>query len=200
MNQSDLAIDPIMRDKRESIDSLDQIFLILLAQRAKVIEKIIFLKKQEGLDQQQSKERKQDLKQLIDKVVSKELGVGFFKDFFDLIFKESFKFGQSEFLVTENPRLTQLCEGLKIEDLRASLINFEQALCLMLAERFRLVRIIGKYKKKLGVLPLDNERWQQVLQGKIDFAKKLQLKESLIVKIYNAIHEAALDIEGKVME
>lgn len=85
----------------------------------------------------------------------------------------------------------------KLNDLRNEIDILDDSLLATLANRIAIVREIGKVKKTLGLEPLAEERWQQVLQDKLQKAEGLQLSKTFIEKIYTLIHEYALDIEKK---
>lgn len=87
-----------------------------------------------------------------------------------------------------------------LKTLRSKIDKADQELIKALAKRQEVVLEIGKLKKKLKLPPLDQKRWQEVLESKIQMGEKLNLPKSLIVKIYNAIHEHSLEIESKTKE
>lgn len=73
--------------------------------------------------------------------------------------------------------------------------NIDNAIISLLAKRMRIVKKIGKYKKQKGLSPLDQKRWEEVLDSRIKKSKKLNLNPSLIKGFFNLIHECALEIE-----
>ena len=93
-----------------------------------------------------------------------------------------------------------ICTELNPDRLRLTLLNLDKSLCLVLAERFKVVKSIGLYKHMLQIPPLDPVRWQQVLDHKIVIAKSVGVSPSLIEDIFNAIHEVALSIEDQMAD
>lgn len=85
----------------------------------------------------------------------------------------------------------------KLENLRKQIDVIDKELLTSLAERTNIVRKIGKLKKAKGIVPLDEKRWQQVLEGKLGKAETMNLSKDFVKKIYNLIHVYSLEIERK---
>lgn len=85
----------------------------------------------------------------------------------------------------------------KLENLRKQIDMIDKDLLISLAKRTNIVREIGHLKKEKGIAPLDEKRWQQVLEGKIAKAEDISLSKDFIKKIYNLIHKYSLEIERK---
>lgn len=198
MNKIDLSKDPVMQDLRKSIDNFDRSFMRLLAERMRVAEKIMFIKRQKKIEIPQSSARKADVNQLIESISNElDLDMGFFRKILELVFQGALE----QFREIRSPEtLSIICQDFSLDDLRLSLLNLEKSIFYMLTERFRIVKTIGRYKKKLDVEPLDPSRWQQVLENKKEMAKQLNLNVKMIEDVFNTIHDAALDIEEIVEE
>ncbi len=82
-----------------------------------------------------------------------------------------------------------------LDELRKEIDLLDEALLQVIAKRMEIVQEIGKLKKDMKVEPLDEERWQNVLNRIGLVAKKYNLPEDLVKKIYDEIHKAALIIE-----
>lgn len=192
----DLTKDPIIMDLRTSIDNVDTSFLHLLAERMRVVRKIIQIKRSAAVDLSQSLERRRDITELIEMSVQLELKRAFFERILDLVFLNAIESYGSE--IDENTDMETICAGLHLDDLRMNLKNLDKSLCIMLAERFRIVKRMGIHKQKIGVPPLDVDRWQKLLDNKTKTGLTLGLGESLVKDVYNAIHQLSLDIEGDI--
>lgn len=192
--------DPTIIHMRKSIDHFDVSFLHLLAERVRVVGKVMHLKQKLKIDPGQSEARQEDMKNLIEMSVQLKLEKTFFKKILDLVFQDAMDQFIAGKLIDNPAALDEICAGLKLEDLRESLFNLDRSLCLVLSERFRVVKRIGEYKFKLGVPPLDAKRWQQVLNSKSEVAQSLGISVPLIKDIYNSIHEVALTIEREIAE
>ena len=85
-----------------------------------------------------------------------------------------------------------------LEELRKEIDVIDEELLQVLAKRMHIVREIGKLKKEHNITPLDEDRWQEVLHQIIETAKKHNLPETSIKKIYELIHDTALSIEKEL--
>jgi len=192
MTAIDLSKDAVMIDMRISIDNMDTSFLRLLSERMRVAEKIIFIKKQQNLDLNPSAARKQDMKRLIQISEQLDLSTDFFKKILELVFQGALE----RFKKIENQdTMALICEDLCLDDLRLNLLNLDKSVCHILTERFRTVKRIGKYKKKLQIPSLDASRWKLVLEDKKAIAQSMGINVPMIEKIFNCIHDVALSIE-----
>lgn len=199
MKLKDLANDPLMVDMRLSIDYFDTAFLHLLAERMRVVQKIIRLKLSQNIDLRQSDARIEDMKELIEMSVQLKLEPHFFKKVLDLVFQDAITQYEQEAQTADPLQEPGIVNKLwSLADLRKSLLNLDKSLCFVLAERFCIVKRIGQYKEDLHIPPLDAVRWQQVLDNKTETAQKLGISVSLITDIFNAIHEVALVIEEDI--
>lgn len=200
MASPDLTRDPFMIDARQSIDHFDTAFLHLLYERMRLVHRIIALKERLQLDLKPSDARKEDMRDLIEMSVQLKLEPRFFKTVLDLVFQDAIAQHQKEgWKADENTEKNQP-DNASLEDLRDSLLNLDKTICLVLAERFRIVKRIGRYKQQLGIPPLDASRWQQLLADKAEKAGQLGISVSLVENIFNAIHEIALVLEEDVKQ
>lgn len=85
----------------------------------------------------------------------------------------------------------------KLEIWRKQINALDQDLIVSLAKRMNIVRKIGKLKKEHGLAPLDEKRWQEVLESNTLKAQKLGLSKDVIKKMYRLIHKYSLEIEKK---
>lgn len=85
-----------------------------------------------------------------------------------------------------------------LEELRKEIDAIDHELVELLAKRMHVVDEVGKVKKELQIEPLDTNRWQEVLESKLAMARELGLSEEFVKKIYDFIHEHALELEKKV--
>ena len=86
----------------------------------------------------------------------------------------------------------------KLTELRQEIDTLDQVILKTLSQRVRIVKKIGKLKKKQHLPPLDRNRWQEVLASRLAFAQKYNLPQDIIKKLYNLIHELSLKIEETV--
>ncbi len=200
MSQVTIDSDPSIIDMRKSIDHFDVSFLHLLAERVRTVGKIMHVKQAQKIDLEQSEARKEDMKNLIEMSVQLKLERTFFKKILDLVFQDAMEQFNAGKLIDNPEAIEEICAELSIDDLRDNLLSLDKSLCLVLSERFRIVKRIGAYKFKLKVPPLDQKRWNLVLETKSKVAQNLGISVPLIRDIYNSIHEVSLNIEREIAE
>ncbi len=84
----------------------------------------------------------------------------------------------------------------ELTELRTKIDKVDSQIINLIKERLALVAQVGKYKKKKGIPPLDEERWQEVLQNRI--TQSQGISEETIQTIWNALHTEALQVEEEV--
>lgn len=89
-------------------------------------------------------------------------------------------------------------DTLALESWRKQIDQIDEELLHILLQRMVVAKKIGMLKKAHGSEPLDQKRWQIVLQSKLALARSLGLSEKLVKEIYEQIHQAALEIEGNL--
>lgn len=90
-------------------------------------------------------------------------------------------------------------EKNNLAELRTQIDEVDSQLIHLLANRFNLVKKIGVLKKENDIAPLDNKRWQEVIESRKQIAKSLKLSPKFINKIYNLIHIHSLKLENKLI-
>lgn len=200
MTPNHISLDPVIIDLRQSIDHFDVSFLHLLAERVRAVGKIMHLKRKSHVELEQSEARKEDMKNLIEISLQLKLEKTFFPKILNLVFQDAMEQFNSGKLISNPEAMEEICQDLDLEDLRDNLLTLDKSLCHVLAERFRIVKRIGRYKFKLKVPPLDESRWEQVLKTKAEVAESLGISVSLTHDIYNAIHEVSLNIEHEIAQ
>jgi chorismate mutase len=61
--------------------------------------------------------------------------------------------------------------------------------------RFEIVKEIWKIKKQDWIAPLDNSRWQELMQDNLEVSREFWFKDDFINDIWNRIHKKSLDLE-----
>ncbi len=85
----------------------------------------------------------------------------------------------------------------KLADLRKEIDAVDKDLLASLAKRAKIAQRIGKLKKAQGVPPLDEKRWQQLLDKILHLAGTMDLSRDFVKKIYELIHNHSLELERK---
>jgi chorismate mutase len=85
-----------------------------------------------------------------------------------------------------------------LKSLRKEIDEADDALLQALVKRMEAVQSVGVYKKENNILPLDKDRWQQVLEDRKAKAKDLGISPELVEEIYETIHKHALKLEEDI--
>lgn len=88
----------------------------------------------------------------------------------------------------------------KLEFLREKIDRIDDEVVELIANRMALSEEIGEYKKENHVTVLQIERWQEILQRSLKSGKALNLSESFIHAVYNAIHDESISKQTKILE
>ena len=73
----------------------------------------------------------------------------------------------------------------KLEQLRKRIDKIDESIITLLAQKMKIVKKIGQLKKKNNIPAFDELRWQKIIKSKKGFVKK----------IWEIIHDEALNIE-----
>ena len=82
-----------------------------------------------------------------------------------------------------------------IRKYREEIDAIDQQIIDLLTQRFKQVREISRYKKEHGLKALGQNRWQSVLNSKLELAKTNELDPKMVEEIYNIIHKYAIQIQ-----
>lgn len=83
----------------------------------------------------------------------------------------------------------------ELDALRIRIDQLDAELLKLLARRMDYATDIGRYKKDHNLTPLDTERWQAVLNSWLGQAETLELPAEFVTKLYDLIHQYALQVE-----
>ena len=91
---------------------------------------------------------------------------------------------------------THLPEAIK--QLRKEIDAIDDNVIALLARRMECVKRIGVSKRKHRVALFQPERWEEVLQDRIQSGVRRHLSESFVRNLFEHIHEEALSVQGRV--
>lgn len=83
----------------------------------------------------------------------------------------------------------------ELQRLRDEIDTLDQDLLSLIAKRVIIVKQIGAYKKAHDLAALSEDRKQAVLEAWQHQAKQLGLSEQTVQKLYEVIHDYAMEIE-----
>jgi chorismate mutase len=86
-----------------------------------------------------------------------------------------------------------------IDQLRAQIDIIDESLLYSFGSRMEVSRKIGTYKRVHNVAILQTGRWEQVLAGMKEKARKYGLSEKFIEDVFNAVHEESVRVQNEVL-
>ena len=86
-----------------------------------------------------------------------------------------------------------------IDQLRAKIDIIDENLLYALGSRMKISRQIGEYKKNSNIAILQTSRWDKVLAKVIEKGKEYELTEDFVKAVFNAIHEASVEVQNEVI-
>lgn len=87
-----------------------------------------------------------------------------------------------------------------LDSLREKIDIIDSKILQLLSQRMKLVLKVGMFKNQHGIIPLDKNRWQKVLDSKLLLAQRLGLDTEMVRDIYERIHKAALKLEASLQK
>lgn len=82
-----------------------------------------------------------------------------------------------------------------LENYRVQIDTLDKELIYLFFRRFEIVKQIWEIKKQEWIKPLDNNRWQELLNDNLEVAREFWLNEKFVTDIWERIHEESLDLE-----
>lgn len=86
-----------------------------------------------------------------------------------------------------------------LESLREKIDRLDSRMLDILAQRMKLVKEIGEYKKKKQVTILQMERWQAILNSRIELGRKLGLSKKFLHHLLELIHSESIQEQTEIM-
>ena len=86
-----------------------------------------------------------------------------------------------------------------ITELRARIDSCDDALLRILGSRMQVSRKIGRYKKENNIAIIQAARWDSLLEQVYKTADIYDLDHEFIAKVFNAIHEASVQEQNKIL-
>ena len=91
------------------------------------------------------------------------------------------------------PRSSQVAgDDSELLALRSEIDEIDRELIHILARRMNVSAQIGEYKKRKGLTVVQMERWKQILADHLETGAELGLSKELIIKVFEAIHQASI--------
>ncbi|MDH5533256.1 MAG: chorismate mutase [Candidatus Pacebacteria bacterium] len=82
-----------------------------------------------------------------------------------------------------------------LNSLRLEIDEIDEKLICLLAKRLQIAQSIGEHKKEKGLDPLDEVRWQKVINSRIKIGKRHKLSKQFISRVWEEIHFGSLEVQ-----
>ncbi len=86
-----------------------------------------------------------------------------------------------------------------IDSLRSRIDVIDENLIELLAERMKISRQIGRYKKDNNIAIVQASRWDTVLENMIRKGAENDLPDKFVATVFNAIHEASVQVQNDIL-
>ena len=86
-----------------------------------------------------------------------------------------------------------------IHQLRAKIDVIDENIAYALGSRMKISRQIGEYKKNNNIAILQTSRWDALIAKVVERGKEHGLPEKLVVDVFNAIHEASVEVQNEII-
>jgi chorismate mutase len=86
-----------------------------------------------------------------------------------------------------------------LAELRAQIDKFDDVVFQKMAERMKVVEKIGNYKKDNGITILQVNRWDEILNKRVAYAKALNLSPEFAEKLLELIHSESIRKQTEIM-
>jgi len=94
-------------------------------------------------------------------------------------------------------------QGTELKDilaeLRTSIDKIDDIVFQKMAERMQIVEKIGNYKKANGITILQVNRWDEILNKRVSYAKALKLSPEFAEKLLELIHSESIRKQTEIM-
>lgn len=87
----------------------------------------------------------------------------------------------------------------QLKDFRSRIDLIDQQLFEFLNDRMRVAKEIGNFKCRNEITILQLKRWEEILETRTEWAKKLGLPVEFTIKLLQLIHEEAIRVQSDIM-
>ena len=86
-----------------------------------------------------------------------------------------------------------------LEELRTKIDNIDDELVDILGKRMQVVETIGRYKRQNNITILQTQRWEEIINKRVEQGLKKGLDENFMHKILKAIHQESINHQTRIM-
>ena len=86
-----------------------------------------------------------------------------------------------------------------IEGLREKMDKIDSDLLDLISKRMDVAKAIGHYKKKNNITILQAERWDEIVQSRMQTGLEKQLDKGFVKKLFEIIHQESINQQAEIM-
>lgn len=102
-------------------------------------------------------------------------------------------------IIYRNPSIDDLITFSAIEKLREKIDVIDRKILNTIAERMKIARLIGEYKKKENITILQSKRWDEIVTNRVKAGITKDLNKDFILKLFEIIHQEAIYHQDIIM-
>lgn len=88
----------------------------------------------------------------------------------------------------------------ELTELRQQIDSLDDQLMVMLAERMRVCREVGRYKKEHGMEALQSSRFNEILEKRTSQGAQTGLSEDFVRNVFEEIHKESLRQQEEILK
>lgn len=86
-----------------------------------------------------------------------------------------------------------------LEALRQQIDRIDNYMLEIMAERMDIARKIGEFKRDNGITILQTNRWDEIINDRVEKAAKKELTRDFVIEMMDAIHQESIRHQTKIM-
>lgn len=87
----------------------------------------------------------------------------------------------------------------ELDDYRRQIDMLDDSIFQTLGKRMEMSKKIGQYKKDNNVMVLQLNRWEEILQKRVQFGQAMGLREDFSKKLLELVHEESINLQTEIM-
>lgn len=103
-------------------------------------------------------------------------------------------------LIIRRPSVDDVIFLNLLDELRDRIDRMDENILSLMADRMRIAREIGRYKKENNMAIYQVERWNEILRTRQQSGVNKELNREFIVRLYELIHEESIRHQTEVMK
>jgi len=102
-------------------------------------------------------------------------------------------------LVWRDPDVTNRKAKLSLDEIRMEIDHLDDELMHIFDARMKVVEKIGALKKENKITILQTQRWGDIVNSRLKFAKEKGISEEFVMSVFKAIHQESINRQTEIM-